>query len=154
LQVEHPVTEQITGIDIVEAQIRIAAGEGLPCTQEEVQWNGHAIEVRLNAEDPELDFRPAPGVVEKISFPEGKVRIDTHIVPNSRISPFYDSLLAKVIAHGRSREETIDIMLDCLGGANIQGVPTTAALQHEILNHEDFRSGNFDTLWLEEFLKA
>lgn len=154
LQVEHPVTEQITGIDIVEAQIRIAAGEGLPCTQEEVQWNGHAIEVRLNAEDPELDFRPAPGVVEKISFPEGKVRIDTHIVPNSRISPFYDSLLAKVIAHGRSREESIDIMLDCLGGADIQGVPTTAALQQKILNHEDFRSGNFDTLWLEEFLKA
>ncbi|MDA1112706.1 MAG: ATP-grasp domain-containing protein [Planctomycetota bacterium] len=154
LQVEHPVTEQITGIDIVEAQIRIAAGQGLPCTQEEVHWNGHAIEVRLNAEDPQQDFRPAPGVVEKITFPGDKVRIDTHIVANSKISPFYDSLLAKVIAHGSSREEAIEIMLDCLGRANIQGVPTTAALQQEILNHEDFRSGNFDTLWLGEFLKA
>ncbi|MFK5956541.1 MAG: biotin carboxylase N-terminal domain-containing protein [Planctomycetota bacterium] len=154
LQVEHPVTEQITGIDIVEAQIRIAAGEGLPCTQEEVQWNGHALEVRLNAEDPEQDFRPAPGVVEQISFPAGQVRIDTHMVAHAKISPFYDSLLAKVIAYGDTREETIKVMLDCLAGADIQGLPTTAALHQSILQHEDFRAGNFDTLWLGEFLKA
>ncbi|PCJ55245.1 MAG: acetyl-CoA carboxylase biotin carboxylase subunit [Planctomycetota bacterium] len=153
LQVEHPVTEQITGIDIVEAQIRIAAGEGLPCTQEEVQWSGHAMEVRLNAEDPQQDFRPAPGVVEEISFPTGNIRVDTHIVAQSRISPFYDSLLAKVIAYGSTREETIEHMLACLEGADIQGVPTTAKLHQSILQHEDFRAGNFDTLWLGEFLK-
>jgi len=154
LQVEHPVTEQITGIDIVEAQIRIAAGEGLPCTQEEVQWNGHAMEVRLNAEDPEQDFRPAPGVVEALSFPPENVRIDTHMVAKARISPFYDSLLAKVIAYGSTREETIENMLACLEGTNIQGVPTTAKLHLSILQHEDFRAGNFDTLWLGEFLNG
>jgi acetyl-CoA carboxylase biotin carboxylase subunit len=152
LQVEHPVTEQVTGIDIVQAQIRIAAGEGLPCTQEEVQLQGHALEVRLNAEDPRDDFRPCPGKVEAIALSGDAIRVDTHIAPNSRISPFYDSLLAKVISSGNSRQEAIQAMLDCLEGADLQGVSTTAGLHRAILKEASFQAGDFDTSWLGRFL--
>jgi len=152
LQVEHPVTECITGIDLVQAQIRIAAGEGLPCTQEEVQWNGHAMEVRLNAEDPQQDFRPAPGRIEKCDFPRDLVRVDTHLTAGSKIPPHYDSLIAKMIAHGPTRAATIATMLEALALTDIQGVPTTAALQQRILRSADFQKGAFDTLWLTDFL--
>jgi acetyl-CoA carboxylase biotin carboxylase subunit len=153
LQVEHPVTECITGIDLVQAQIRIAAGGDLPCAQEDVQWNGHAMEVRLNAEDPEQDFRPAPGVIEKFDFPADKVRVDTHLVKGSKIPPHYDSLIAKMIAHGPDRAATTDIMLEALEQTTIEGVPTTAALHQRILRSDDFQSGAFDTLWLTDVLE-
>jgi acetyl-CoA carboxylase biotin carboxylase subunit len=153
LQVEHPVTECITGIDLVQAQIQIAAGGGLPCAQEDVQWNGHAIEVRLNAEDPEQDFRPAPGRIEKFDFPVEQVRVDSHLVQGSKIPPHYDSLIAKMIAHGPDRAATTSIMLDALEKTTIEGVPTTAALHQRILRSDDFQSGAFDTLWLTDFLE-
>ncbi|MGB0952836.1 MAG: acetyl-CoA carboxylase biotin carboxylase subunit [Planctomycetota bacterium] len=153
LQVEHPVTERITGIDIVEQQIRIAAGEGLPCTQEEVQWKGHAMEVRLNAEDTSEDFRPCPGVVEEIAFETAGVRVDTHLTSNSRISPYYDSLLAKVISRGENREQAIGQMVQCLQEARLSGVPTTVGLHQAILADESFQAGDFDTSWLADFLE-
>ena len=153
LQVEHPVTECITGIDLVQAQIRIAAGGELPCAQEDVQWTGHAIEVRLNAEDPQQDFRPAPGRIEKFDFPADMVRVDSHLVAGSKIPPHYDSLIAKMIAHGPDRAATTDLMLRALAQTTIEGVPTTAALHQRILRADDFQSGSFDTLWLTDFLE-
>jgi len=153
LQVEHPVTERITGIDIVQEQIRIAAGEGLPCAQEEVQWNGHAIEVRLNAEDTSEDFRPCPGVVEEIAFETDGVRVDTHLTSNSRISPYYDSLLAKVISSGDDREQAVQQMIQCLQDARLRGLPTTVGLHQAILADADFQAGSFDTSWLAGFLE-
>ena len=154
LQVEHPITECITGIDLAIAQIRIAAGGPLPCSQEEVRWNGHAIEVRLNAEDPEQDFRPAPGRLDAFEFERDQVRVDTHLTAGSRIPPHYDSLLAKVIAHGKDREEARTRLLDALASSTIEGVPTTRELHQAILESDDFRSGDFDTLWLTGFLEA
>ncbi|MDP7063221.1 MAG: acetyl-CoA carboxylase biotin carboxylase subunit [Planctomycetota bacterium] len=154
LQVEHPVTECITGIDLVQTQIRIAAGEGLPCKQEDVSWNGHAIEVRLNAEDPEQDFRPAPGRLKSFELPQlDGIRVDSHLTTGSKIPPHYDSLIAKVIAHGGDRKAATNTMLSALEQTRIEGVPTTAGLHIRILGCEDFQKGAFDTLWLTDFLE-
>ncbi len=153
LQVEHPVTELITGIDLVHTQIEIAAGGGLPCRQEDVQWNGHAIEVRLNAEDPEQDFRPAPGRIERFDFPADSVRVDTHLTAGAKIPPHYDSLIAKIIAFGDTRENCTTKMIEALEQTVIEGVPTTAGLHQRILRSDDFQSGSFDTLWLTDFLE-
>ncbi len=154
LQVEHPVTELVTGIDIVQAQIRIAAGEGLPCKQEDMKWKGHAMELRINAEDPQQDFRPTPGLVEKIHFPGAHIRVDSHITSNSRISPYYDSLLAKVLAHGSTRQDAIASLSQCLAEAQIEGVSSTLPLHQAILQSADFQQGCFDTAWLANFLET
>jgi acetyl-CoA carboxylase biotin carboxylase subunit len=149
LQVEHPVTEMITGVDLVEHQLRVAANERLSLRQEEIRWEGHAIEARINAEDPEQDFEPGPGTVERFDFPAdlgpGSVRVDTHLVAPAEVPPFYDSLVAKVIAAGASRDEAIETLRRCLASSEVQGVPTTIGAHLKILDSEPFRSGTYDT---------
>ena len=148
LQVEHPVTEQITGLDLAQWQFRIAAGQSLPLAQHDVSWKGHAIEVRINAEDPDQDFRPAPGTLDHFEIAGEGIRVDTHLAPGSKIPPHYDSLIAKVIATGDSREQALERLEQALAGAQVKGVPTTIPLHRAVLAHEDFRAGNCDTLWL------
>jgi acetyl-CoA carboxylase biotin carboxylase subunit len=149
LQVEHPVTEAITGIDIVKEQLRIAANEPLSLSQERLAPRGHAIECRINAEDPAQGFRPSPGRIETFEIPAdkgpGTVRVDTHLGPGDEVSPYYDSLVAKVIAHAPTREKAIETMLRTLAGARIEGIATTIALHLEVLVSEEFRSGRYDT---------
>ncbi len=152
LQVEHPVSEEVTGFDLAQAQLRIAAGQELPFTQDQVRWHGHAIEVRINAEDPEQGFRPSPGLVEELSLGGDGIRVDTHLAAGARISPYYDSLIAKVIAVGKTREQAIERLSACLAEARIAGVATTLELHRRILDAEDFRAGRLDTLWLERWL--
>ncbi len=152
LQVEHPVTERITGVDLAQQQIRIAAGHGLPCTQEEVRFSGHAVEARINAEDPEQDFRPAPGTVGRFEIAGAGVRVDSHLASGARIPPHYDSLIAKVIGSGPDRAAAIAALDGALASAVIEGVPTTTALHRRILAHEDFRAGAYDTAWLQQLL--
>ncbi|MDH3284415.1 MAG: ATP-grasp domain-containing protein [Acidobacteriota bacterium] len=149
LQVEHPVTEAITGIDLVEQQLRVAAGQPLALRQEDVRFTGHAVEARINAEDPERDFQPAPGRIEELSFPAdrgpGHVRVDTHVTAPYDVPPFYDSLIAKVIASADTREDALDTLRDCLAGARVVGVPTTISAHLKVLDDSRFRSGDYDT---------
>ncbi len=149
LQVEHPVTEAITGIDLVEQQLRVAAGQPLSLRQESVHFAGHAVEARVNAEDPDLDFQPAPGRIETLSFPEdvgpGTVRVDTHVTAPYDVPPFYDSLIAKVIASADTREHALDTLRASLAGARIEGVPTTIPAHLKVLDDPRFRSGDYDT---------
>ena len=152
LQVEHPVTEAVTGIDLARAMIEVAAGRELPCRQEEVCFSGHAIELRVNAEDPDDGFRPAPGTLTRFRIGGEGIRVDTHLKEGGRIPPWYDSLIAKVIGHGRDRAEAIARLLRALDTAEVEGVPTTLPLHRRLLEHEDFRAGRVDTLWLEGLL--
>jgi acetyl-CoA carboxylase biotin carboxylase subunit len=150
LQVEHPVTELVTGIDVVREQLRVAAGEPLSRTGRAAR-NGHAIEVRLNAEDPRNDFAPAPGTVTRFRPPLGPgVRIDTHIEDGYRIPPHYDSLLGKLIVWDETRPQAIDRMLCALGELVLEGVPTTRELAIDILRGEEFASGRYSTGYLSE----
>ena len=152
LQVEHPVTEMVTGIDIVKEQIRIAAGERISFKQSEVTFTGHAIECRVNAEDPET-FSPSPGVIHGFSVPGGPgVRIDTFAHAECTVSPYYDSLLAKIIAHGRDRQEAIARMRRTLEMTVIEGIKTTVPLHLRILSDPDFIAGRFDTAFMERFV--
>jgi len=149
LQVEHPVTEMVTGLDIVALQLQVAAGVPLPFTQRDLRLDGHAIECRVNAEDPQAGFRPSPGRLETFELPRGpgpgRVRIDTHLRAGEVVPPHYDSLIAKVIAHGRTREEAIDTLSGALRAARIEGVRTTIGLHLGILASAAFRSGAYDT---------
>lgn len=156
LQVEHPVTEMVTGIDIVKEQIRIAAGEKLSFTQDQVQINGHAIEVRINAEDPDNNFMPSPGQITEWRVPGGPhVRIDSHAFAGYRIPPYYDSMIAKFIVHGRDRQEAISIMLRALKETSIGPIKTTASLHEKILNRPRFRQGGVSTSFIDtQFLTA
>lgn len=150
LQVEHPVTELVTGVDIVREQLRIAAGGSIGFTQDGVRLEGHAIECRINAEDPENDFRPTPGKLTRFDIPTdrgpGKVRLDTHVQEGDTIPPYYDSLIAKVIVHARTRDEAIDTMAQTLGAATIEGVSSTIPLHLAVLASDEFKSGKYDTL--------
>jgi acetyl-CoA carboxylase biotin carboxylase subunit len=154
VQVEHPVTEMVTGIDIVRAQLAIAGGDRLPVRQSDVVLRGHAVEVRVNAEDPRQDFAPVPGLVSRWVEPVGGgLRIDTHVFGGYRIPPHYDSLLAKVIAHGPDREAALDRLDRGLAHLVIEGVPTTAELLRAVLGAEEFRAERHHTRWIEqEFL--
>jgi len=152
LQVEHPVTEAITGLDLAQAQIQVAAGQSLPWAQENISFSGHAIEVRINAEDPDQDFRPAPGTITEFQIEGEGIRVDTHLQAGSKVSPHYDSLIAKVIAHGDTREMATQRMIKALEDAVIKGVPTTLGLHQRILKTNDFHSGEFDTLWLARWM--
>jgi acetyl-CoA carboxylase biotin carboxylase subunit len=153
IQVEHPVTEQICGIDIVEHQIRSAAGEQLWMRQDEIKSRGHAIECRINAESSDGSFRPSPGRITEWHPPEDNcIRIDTHCTPGYLIPPFYDSLIAKVISTGSNRQEAISRMQSALRNFKVEGVETTIPFLQKILNSEDYVSGNFNTQWLEKFL--
>jgi acetyl-CoA carboxylase biotin carboxylase subunit len=152
LQVEHPVTELVTGVDIVKEQIRIAAGERLSFRQGEVTFNGHAIECRVNAEDPET-FVPSPGVIHVFSIGGGPgIRVDTAAHSECTISPYYDSMIAKVISYGRDRQEAIVRMKRCLEMSVVEGVKTTIPLHLKILSDPDFLAGRLSTGFMERFL--
>jgi acetyl-CoA carboxylase biotin carboxylase subunit len=149
IQVEHPVTEMVTGVDLVKSQIRIAAGEKLSDVVGPVEFRGHAIECRINAEDPDT-FVPSPGRVTAFRVPGGPgIRVDTACYADAVIPPYYDSLIAKIIAHGRDRAEAIARMKGALGGFVVEGVKTTIPLQRRILADPDFAAGKFDTHFIE-----
>jgi len=153
IQVEHPVTEMVTGIDIVAEQIRVASGEPLRFRQRNVASSGHAIECRINAEDPNNGFTPSPGVLETFNVAGGfGVRVDTHCYTNYRIPPYYDSLIAKLIVHGTTREEAIFRMRRALDEFVIEGVKTTIPLAQRILDHPVFCEGKVHTGYVEEML--
>jgi acetyl-CoA carboxylase, biotin carboxylase subunit len=152
VQVEHPVTELVTGVDIVRLQLRIAAGEPLPFTQGDVQIRGHAIECRINAEDPKT-FAPSPGLVKLWHSPGGPgIRVDTHLYSGYTVPPFYDSLIAKVLAYGETREVAIARMRNALAEMVVEGIKTNAPLHQEIFNHAAFRQGGLDIHYLERRL--
>ena len=153
IQVEHPVTELIYGVDLVKEQIRIAAGEPLGFCQDDLNPHGHAIEVRINAEDPDIGFAPAAGTLSTVVFPGGPgIRVDTHIYGGATVPPFYDSMLAKIIAVGRTRESAITRMERALGETRIEGVKTTVEICREILASAEFRAGGVGVAWLPAFL--
>ncbi|MCB9667975.1 MAG: ATP-grasp domain-containing protein [Alphaproteobacteria bacterium] len=150
LQVEHPISEQITGIDLVEHQLRVAAGEVLSLSQDDIRFTGHALECRINAEDPDDGFKPSPGRIERLDFPVGEgVRVDTHLRAGDRISPYYDSMVAKLITWGPDRDAAIARMEEALAGTRIEGVTTNIALHQRILRWDAFREGSYHTRSLE-----
>jgi acetyl-CoA carboxylase biotin carboxylase subunit len=151
IQVEHPVTEMVTLADIVRNQIRIAEGEELGYTQDDVQIVGHAIECRINAEDP-VKFTPSPGKITAFNIPGGPgVRVDTAVYPGYVVPPFYDSMIAKLIVHARTREAAIARMRRALEMMVVEGIKTTIPLHIKIMNDENFQKGNFSTKFMEEF---
>ena len=152
LQVEHPVTEMVTGIDIVKEQIRIAAGERLSFKQSEVTFSGHSIECRVNAEDPET-FAPSPGTIRAFSVPGGPgVRVDTFAHAECTVPPYYDSMIAKIIVHGRDRQEAIARMRRTLDMTVIEGIKTSVPLHQRILAEPDFQAGRLSTGFMERFM--
>ena len=154
VQVEHPVTEMITGVDIVKESICVAAGEPLSWKQEDIRLNGHAIECRLNAEDPSNNFMPQPGIIETWQLAGGPgVRIESHVRPGYRIPPNYDSMIGKLIVHGRNRDEAIARMRAALGEMKIGPIATTIPLHQRLLNHHAFVSADFDINWVERLLE-
>ena len=154
IQVEHPVTEAVTGIDLVAEQIAIAAGEGLRLSQKDVRLQGASIECRINAEDPARDFMPSPGVVREARWPSGEgIRVDTHIASGSRVPPYYDSLMAKVIAHGRDRAQALARLRKAIAETHIEGVKTNLAFHAEVLADAEFAAGGVDTGYLPRFFE-
>ena len=152
IQVEHPVTELVTGIDLVKAQLRIAAGERLPWSQDDVHIRGHAIECRINAEDPKK-FTPSPGPVKLWHAPGGPgIRVDSHVYTGYNVPPHYDSLIAKVIAYGEDRDTAIARMKNALGEIVVEGIKTNVPLHQEIFQHAAFRAGGTDIHYLERRL--
>jgi acetyl-CoA carboxylase, biotin carboxylase subunit len=151
LQVEHPVTESILGLDLVEWQFRIAAGEDLPKTQDEIQTCGHAIELRLCAEDPARRFFPSPGTISKAKWPSGPgIRVDSAVESGSEITPYYDSMFAKLVGFGETREQAISILESALDNLQIEGITHNGDLHRTILGDSVFRGGNYNTGYLEE----
>ena len=152
IQVEHPVTEMVTLTDIVRNQIRVAEGEPLGFGQDDVIMVGHAIECRINAESPDT-FAPSPGLITTFNLPGGPgVRVDTYVYPGYRVPPFYDSMIAKVIVHARTRELAIARMRRALDAMVVEGIKTTIPLHLKIMDNPDFQAGNFSTRFMEEFL--
>lgn len=155
IQVEHPITEMITGIDLIKKQIEIAAGKRLTIKQEDVVLKGHSIECRINAENPLKAFRPSPGKINYLHMPGGKgIRIDSAIYSGYTVSPYYDSMLAKLIVHGESREEAIAKMQSALGEFILKGIDTTIDFHYKIMDHPDFVEGQYDTGFIEKVLKG
>ena len=150
LQVEHPVTEYVTGIDLVKEQIRIAAGQKLSFTQDDVTFTGHSIECRINAEDPDKNFMPSPGRIDTWQVPGGPhVRFDSHVYAGYSVPPYYDSMIAKLIVHGKDRNEAMDILLRALRELKVEPTKTTAPLIEKILRNAMFRKGGVNTQFLE-----
>ncbi len=155
VQVEHPVTEMITGVDIVKMSIKIAAGERIPFQQKDVTIRGHAIECRINAEDPDKGFRPSAGRIDLWQTPGGPgVRLDTHVVPGYVVPPNYDSMVAKLIVHADTREEALDRMARALREFNVGPIKTVIPLHQRLVENSDFRRGGVDIHYLERLLKA
>lgn len=154
IQVEHPITEEVTGFDLVKAQIEIAAGLPLSVTQDDIKLTGHAIECRINAENPQLDFRPSPGTITALYVPGGPgVRIDGAVYQGYTITPYYDSMISKLIVHGSSRDDAINKMKWALSEFIVDGVDTNIDFQLEIIKHPDFRSGSYDNGFLNRYMK-
>ncbi|MBS1271490.1 MAG: Biotin carboxylase [Candidatus Marinimicrobia bacterium] len=152
IQVEHPVTEMVVGIDLIKEQIRVAAGGKVAPWMKNFKLRGHSIECRVNAEDPEHGFRPSPGEITSFHMPGGMgMRVDTHAYAGYTIPPTYDSMIGKIISHGRDRREAIDRMQRALEETVIEGIKTTIPFQQQVLADERFISGNFDTKFLENF---
>jgi len=152
IQVEHPVTELVSGLDLIKEQILIAAGEPLLITQDQVSLRGHAIECRINAENPKKNFMPCPGKITNVHIPGGNgVRVDTHIYQDYQVPANYDSMLLKLIVHGKDREEAIAKMRSALGELIIEGIETNVNFQYEILENEAFQEGNTDTGFIEKY---
>lgn len=154
IQVEHPITEEVTGFDLVKAQIEIAAGLPLSVSQDDIKLTGHAIECRINAENPQLDFRPSPGTITALYVPGGPgVRIDGAVYQGYTITPYYDSMISKLIVHGSSRDDAINKMKWALSEFIVDGVDTNIDFQLEIIKHPDFKSGNYDNGFLNRYMK-
>ena len=154
IQVEHPVTEMVAGIDIVAEQIAIADGRGLSLHQSDVTPNGWAVECRINAEDPERDFAPSPGRITMAEWPTGEgIRVDTHIAAGDLVPPYYDSMIAKVIAHGADRGEALARLRDALARTRLEGVRSNLAFQQQVLADPKFAHGGVDTGFLPAFLE-
>ena len=152
IQVEHPVSEMVTGRDLIREMIAVAAGEPISFTQDEIEFNGHAIECRINAEDPSRGFVPCPGSINFVHLPGGMgVRVDSHVYQGYTISPYYDSMIAKIICHALSREEAISRMARALEECVIDGVESTIPFLEGILKEPHFAAGDFSTRFLEEF---
>ncbi|WP_332065522.1 acetyl-CoA carboxylase biotin carboxylase subunit [Bartonella sp. CB189] len=154
LQVEHPVTEAITGIDLVHEQIHIASGQGLSVTQDDICFSGHAIECRINAEDP-VNFMPSPGIITHFHTPGGLgIRIDSGAYSGYRIPPYYDSLIGKLIVHGRTRLECMMRLRRALDEFVVDGIKTTIPLFRNLINNQDIADGNYNIHWLEKYLSS
>ncbi len=154
LQVEHPITEETTGFDLVEWQIRIALGEEIPASQDEIKVQGHAIECRVYCEDPENHFFPKPGKIGKYIEPTGEgIRVDSGVRENFEVVSYYDPMIAKVVAHADTREIAIERMLSALGDFEIEGLVNNIAMHERVLKEADFIDGNYDTGWLEALYK-
>ena len=151
VQVEHPVTEMVTGIDIIKEQIKIASGEVLSYKQKDIVFTGHSMEVRINAEDPDKNFMPCPGTITDLHLPGGNgVRIDTAIYPGYKIPPTYDSMIAKIIVHGKDRNESIAKMKSSIAELVVDGIKTNADFILKILEDEDFKNNNYDTSFISK----
>ncbi|MFI4870664.1 MAG: acetyl-CoA carboxylase biotin carboxylase subunit [Phycisphaerales bacterium JB061] len=154
VQVEHPVTEMITGVDIVKMSILVASGEPLPFKQKDISIKGHAIECRINAENPDKNFMPSAGVIETLHMPGGPgVRMDTHVVPGYRVPPNYDSMIGKLIVHADDRKQAINRMKRALGELTIGPINTTIPLHQRLMENADFAAGGIDIHYLERLLK-
>lgn len=154
IQVEHPVTELVTGVDLIKAQINIAAGKPLGLKQEDIVIRGHAIECRINAENPRFNFRPSPGTIKNLHLANGNgVRVDSHIYVGYKIPPNYDSMLLKLIVYAKDRDEAIAKMRSALGEMVIEGVDTNIDFDYEIINHEAYKNGDTDTHFIETHFK-
>lgn len=152
IQVEHPVTELVSGLDLIKEQIRVAAGEPLSVTQKDVKITGHAIECRINAENPEKNFMPCPGLITNVHVPGGNgVRVDTHIYNDYKVPANYDSMLMKLIVHGKDRTEAIAKMRSALGELIIEGIEANVDFQFDILSHEAYQSGDIDTDFIPKY---
>ena len=151
IQVEHPVTELVTGMDLIKEQIRVAAGEPLSLRQEDVAIEGHAIECRINAENPSRNFMPCPGLITNVHIPGGNgVRVDSHIYAGYRVPANYDSMLMKLIVFDKDRESAIAKMRSALGEVIIEGIETNINFQYEILENDTFQKGDTDTGFIEK----
>ena len=155
IQVEHPVTEMVTGHDLVQEQLRVAGGAGLSIRQENVRVRGHAIECRINAEDPCRNFLPVPGTIERWSPPSGEgIRLDSAMYEGAVVPPFYDSMIGKLIVHADTRAAAVRRLQDALAAFHVEGIPTTIALHQKVAAHPDFLANTFHTRWLEETLES
>ena len=150
IQVEHPVSEMVTGIDLIQQQISVASGQPLPFKQRDIPCNGASIECRINAEDPARGFQPCPGTIEQIHVPGGLgVRFDSHVHAGYTVPPYYDSMIGKLIVHQPTREKAIDCMIRCLDELRIKGIETTVPFHRKILGLREFIEAKIDTTWVE-----
>jgi acetyl-CoA carboxylase biotin carboxylase subunit len=155
IQVEHPVTEAVTGVDLIAEQIAIAAGQGLRLQQSDVQITGHAIECRINAEDPMRDFAPSPGRVRRAAWPVATgIRVDTHIDDGAMVPPFYDSLMGKVIAYGADRAAAVAVLQQALAATHIEGVATNISFHQRVLADAEFQQGGIDTGYVARLMAS